>query len=56
MESFPTEGDNLLKEQRDQRVVIKLNIHIGNHSLVDQFEWDLAEEQNSPEVNKCHIV
>jgi len=49
LESFPTEGDNLLKEQRDQRVVIKLNIHIGNHSLVDQFEWDLAEEQNSPE-------
>ncbi len=22
----------------------------GNHSLVDQFEWDLSEEQNSPEV------
>jgi len=49
LESFPSEGDNLLKEQRDQRVIIKLNIHIGNHSLVDQFEWDLAEEQNSPE-------
>jgi SWI/SNF-related matrix-associated actin-dependent regulator of chromatin subfamily B protein 1 len=49
LESFPSETDNLLKEQRDQRVVIKLNIHIGNHSLVDQFEWDLAEENNSPE-------
>jgi len=49
VESFPSESDNLLKEQRDQRVVIKLNIHIGNISLVDQFEWDLAEETNSPE-------
>eukprot|EP00096_Caligus_rogercresseyi_P004982 TRINITY_DN1972_c0_g1_i1.p1 TRINITY_DN1972_c0_g1~~TRINITY_DN1972_c0_g1_i1.p1 ORF type:complete len:410 (+),score=143.16 TRINITY_DN1972_c0_g1_i1:126-1355(+) len=33
----------------DQRVIIKLNIHVGNISLVDQFEWDLAEERNSPE-------
>jgi len=49
LESFPSETDNLLKEQRDQRVVIKLNIHIGNHSLIDQFEWDLAEDNNSPE-------
>jgi len=49
VESFPSESDNLLKEQRDQRVVIKLNIHVGNISLVDQFEWDLAEENNNPE-------
>jgi len=49
VESFPSESDNLLKEQKDQRVVIKLNIHVGNISLVDQFEWDLAEETNSPE-------
>merc|ERR1712129_249116 len=47
VETFPSESDNLLKEQRDQRVVIKLNIHIGNISLVDQFEWDLAEGTNS---------
>jgi hypothetical protein len=26
-----------------------LNIHVGNISLVDQFEWDLADEINSPE-------
>jgi SWI/SNF-related matrix-associated actin-dependent regulator of chromatin subfamily B protein 1 len=32
-----------------QRVIIKLNIHVGNISLVDQFEWDLSEEKNSPE-------
>ena len=39
----------MLKEQQDQRVIIKLNIHVGNISLVDQFEWDLADEANSPE-------
>jgi SWI/SNF-related matrix-associated actin-dependent regulator of chromatin subfamily B protein 1 len=39
----------LLKETQDQRVVIKLNIHVGNISLIDQFEWDLADETNSPE-------
>ncbi len=49
LDAFPADSDNLLKEQADQRVVIKLNIHIGNISLVDQFEWDLAEEKNSPE-------
>ncbi len=32
-----------------QRVIVKLNIHVGNTSLVDQFEWDLSEEKNSPE-------
>ena len=47
IENFPT-GD-LLKAQQDRRVIIKLNIHIGNISLVDQFEWDLADENNSPE-------
>ncbi|CAG0889421.1 unnamed protein product [Cyprideis torosa] len=47
VEQFPT--DTLLDEQTDQRVVIRLNIHVGNISLVDQFEWDLAEQQNSPE-------
>ena len=49
VDSHPGEGDNLLRDQTDQRVVIKLNIHVGNISLVDQFEWDLAEEENSPE-------
>ena len=34
VESYPSETDNLLKEQKDQRVVIKLNIHVGNISLV----------------------
>jgi SWI/SNF-related matrix-associated actin-dependent regulator of chromatin subfamily B member 1 len=26
-----------------------LNIHIGNVSLVDQFEWDISDQENSPE-------
>ncbi|XP_013380406.1 SWI/SNF-related matrix-associated actin-dependent regulator of chromatin subfamily B member 1 [Lingula anatina] len=47
MEAFPT--DNLLEEQKDQRVILKLNIHVGNISLVDQFEWDMSEKDNSPE-------
>lgn len=27
----------------------QLNIHVGNISLMDQFEWDLSEPLNSPE-------
>lgn len=27
----------------------QLNIHVGNISLVDQFEWDISEPQNQPE-------
>ncbi|XP_043228206.1 SWI/SNF-related matrix-associated actin-dependent regulator of chromatin subfamily B member 1-A-like isoform X2 [Amphibalanus amphitrite] len=33
----------------DQRVIIKLNIHVGNISLVDRFEWDVSDPLNSPE-------
>lgn len=29
--------------------VFQLNIHVGNISLVDQFEWDMSERENSPE-------
>lgn len=29
--------------------MIQLNIHVGNISLVDQFEWDMSERENSPE-------
>ncbi|CAI5667720.1 unnamed protein product [Oreochromis niloticus] len=47
IESYPT--DSLLEDQADQRVIIKLNIHVGNISLVDQFEWDMSERENSPE-------
>ena len=28
---------------------LQLNIHVGNISLADQFEWDISEKENSPE-------
>lgn len=34
---------------QDQRALLKLNIHVGNQSLVDQFEWDMSNEDNNPE-------
>ncbi|KAF3483328.1 YlSNF5 [Arthroderma uncinatum] len=33
----------------EMRVLIKLNITIGQHTLVDQFEWELNDPHNSPE-------
>ncbi|CCX11448.1 Similar to SWI/SNF chromatin-remodeling complex subunit snf5; acc. no. Q09699 [Pyronema omphalodes CBS 100304] len=33
----------------DMRILIKLNITIGQHTLVDQFEWDINNPANSPE-------
>ncbi|XP_046555031.1 SWI/SNF-related matrix-associated actin-dependent regulator of chromatin subfamily B member 1-like isoform X2 [Haliotis rubra] len=47
IEASPTE--TIVEDQKDQRVILKLNIHVGNISLVDQFEWDLSEPENSPE-------
>ncbi|VDK29119.1 unnamed protein product [Gongylonema pulchrum] len=35
--------------QQIERALLKLNIHVGNQSLVDQFEWDMSEEKNNPE-------
>nr|XP_002153941.2 unnamed protein product [Hydra vulgaris] len=39
----------ILSEMLDQRVIIKLNLHVGNVSLQDQFEWDISEKLNNPE-------
>lgn len=47
IEAFPQEA--IIEEQSDQRVIIKLNIHVGNTSLVDQVEWDMSEKENNPE-------
>lgn len=33
----------------EMRVLIKLNITIGQHTLVDQFEWEINNPYNSPE-------
>ncbi|CAK8676944.1 SWI/SNF-related matrix-associated actin-dependent regulator of chromatin subfamily B member 1-A-like isoform X2 [Clavelina lepadiformis] len=48
IEAFPSDS-GILSEQTDQRVILKLNIHVGNISLVDQFEWDMSDPDNSPE-------
>ncbi|XP_058056905.1 SWI/SNF-related matrix-associated actin-dependent regulator of chromatin subfamily B member 1 [Anopheles bellator] len=48
IEAYPNEPV-LLEEGSDQRVLVKLNIHVGNTSLVDQVEWDMAEKENNPE-------
>lgn len=48
IEAYPTEPV-VLDESCDQRVIIKLNIHVGNTSLVDQVEWDMSEKENNPE-------
>jgi SWI/SNF-related matrix-associated actin-dependent regulator of chromatin subfamily B protein 1 len=33
----------------EMRILIKLNITIGTHTLVDQFEWDINNPLNQPE-------
>ncbi|KAF2687705.1 SNF5-domain-containing protein [Lentithecium fluviatile CBS 122367] len=33
----------------EMRILIKLNITIGQHTLVDQFEWEINNPINSPE-------
>lgn len=47
IEAYATES--IIEDNCDQRVIIKLNIHVGNTSLVDQIEWDMSEKQNNPE-------
>jgi SWI/SNF-related matrix-associated actin-dependent regulator of chromatin subfamily B protein 1 len=47
IEAYPIES--LIEDNCDQRVIIKLNIHVGNTSLVDQIEWDMSEKDNNPE-------
>ncbi|XP_019874976.1 SWI/SNF-related matrix-associated actin-dependent regulator of chromatin subfamily B member 1 isoform X1 [Aethina tumida] len=49
LEAFPPDPPSIIEEACDQRVIIKLNIHVGNTSLVDQIEWDMSEKQNNPE-------
>lgn len=33
----------------EMRILVKLNITIGQHTLIDQFEWDINDPRNSPE-------
>lgn len=36
LEAFPADPPSIIEESSDQRVIVKLNIHVGNTSLVDQ--------------------
>lgn len=52
---YPKTGDS--NEQlgsddydEDMRIVIKLDITIGHHQLKDQFEWDINNVENDPEL------
>lgn len=36
LDAFPPEPPSIIEENCDQRVIVKLNIHVGNTSLVDQ--------------------
>lgn len=47
VEAFPS--DPVIIDDSDQRVIIKLNVHVGNTSLVDQVEWDMSQKENNPE-------
>ena len=40
----------------EMRVLIKLNITIGQHTLVDQFEWEINNPMNSPEEFACQMT
>lgn len=40
----------------EMRILIKLNITIGQHTLVDQFEWDINDPHNSPEEFAVHMT
>ncbi|KAI5294035.1 SWI/SNF chromatin-remodeling complex subunit [Ascosphaera acerosa] len=43
-------------KNEEMRVLIKLNITIGQHTLVDQFEWDINDPLNSPEEFAKHMT
>lgn len=40
----------------EMRILIKLNITIGQHTLIDQFEWDINDPLNSPEEFAAHMT
>ena len=49
IEQTPSSVKEIFAGQTDKRVIIKLNIQVGNTSLIDQFEWDMADSNASPE-------
>ncbi|KAI0989183.1 hypothetical protein GJ496_009893 [Pomphorhynchus laevis] len=47
LESFPSEKPET--ENSCNNVIIRLNIHVGNVNLTDQFLWDANNPDNNPE-------
>lgn len=50
--SAPSLAELVAQSQYDEdmRITIKLNLTIGHHQLLDQFEWDINNPQNDPEM------
>lgn len=47
--SEPKYANSSMYRDEDMRIIIKLDITVGQHNLVDQFEWDINCSENSPE-------
>lgn len=41
--------EELLQNADEARVIVKLNLVVGNILLEDQIEWDMSESENTPE-------
>ncbi|KAG8826158.1 SWI/SNF chromatin-remodeling complex subunit, partial [Serendipita sp. 401] len=51
------EGDVDGKTNEDLRILIKLDISYGVRRLEDQFEWDISDKRNSPELfAECYCM
>ncbi|KAI9025326.1 hypothetical protein CLU79DRAFT_745061 [Phycomyces nitens] len=44
------EEDEKKVKSRELRMLIRLDITVGNRALLDQFEWDISCQRNSPEA------
>ncbi|KIV95434.1 hypothetical protein, variant [Exophiala mesophila] len=40
----------------EMRILVKLNITIGQNTLIDQFEWEINNPHNSPEQFACQMT
>ncbi|KAI8816246.1 uncharacterized protein EV422DRAFT_501498, partial [Fimicolochytrium jonesii] len=49
------EGQEEVLDKPELRTVIKLDITVNNHTLVDQFEWDINCKRNNPEAFAEHM-
>ncbi|KAK3997276.1 hypothetical protein QBC44DRAFT_91481 [Cladorrhinum sp. PSN332] len=48
-EALDPELPYLAYKNDEMRILVKLNITIGAHTLIDQFEWEINNSLNSPE-------